>query len=203
MTWGALNNHREKTASEPLPDFLTGQGNKGIKDRQDPQFQTADDVIVYKTERSQGARKDAGRGYGVAYPGGINIQMSKKTLFVSLVFFVTIIIMTFCIGYLAGNLAVTISTPEATSLAPSKKPIIPVRKKAKQEKKLEKAPQTFPHTHVPAQAPEIEEDFSPLDDSQQNTETVSSKNNKNDKDTNSELLYKTAPTAEDSDDMDD
>jgi hypothetical protein len=201
MTWGALNNQREKASAEPLPDFLTGQAGKGSNDRLDPQFQNADEVIVHKTERPQNARKESGRGYGVAYPGAVNIQMSKKTLFASLVFFTTIIVLTFCIGYLAGNVSVRVSTPQTVLMEPLKKPIIPTRKKGKQEKvKLEKVIEAPAEVKAPVVVPEAdEEDFAPVEE---NTATVAPKN-KNNKDNDSETLLETPPAEADSDDMDD
>ncbi len=190
MTWGALNNHREKAASEPLPGFLTGQGNKVFGDKSDPHFQIADDVIVQKTERPQGARKDSGRGYGVAYPGPINIQMSKKTLFASLVFFAIIVVLTFCIGYLVGNVSAVGSALKTESMPPLKKPIIPPRKKGKQETvKLEKITEAPVAIGVPAAIPENEEGFA-TSDLEEGTATVALKN-KNNKDTDSETSMET------------
>jgi hypothetical protein len=134
MSWGALNNQRERTSAEPLPEFLTGQTSKSFHDRSDPQFQTADDVVVRKSERQHyAARQEMSRGYGVAYPGSLNIQLSKKTLFVSIVFFVTIVLATFCVGYAVGNLSTSMSAGQVSVGLPIKKPIIPTRKKIKQE----------------------------------------------------------------------
>lgn len=198
MTWGALNNQREKAASEPLPDFLTGQGNKGSGDKLDPQFQNADDVIVQKIERRHGVRKESGRGYGVAYPGSINIQMSKKTLFASLVFFATIIVLTFCIGYLAGNVSVAVSTSQTVSMPPLKKPIIPAREKVKLEKIIE-APA---EVKAPAVVPESEEEDFVSSDSEEDTATVAPKN-KNNKDNNSETLLETTSPEAETDDLED
>jgi hypothetical protein len=203
MTWGALNNQREKAASEPLPDFLTGQGNKGSGDKLDPQFQSADDVIVQKIERPHGVRKESGRGYGVAYPGSINIQMSKKTLFTSLVFFATIIVLTFCIGCLAGNVSVAVSASQAVSMPPLKKPIIPARKKGKQEKvKLEKIIEAPVEVKAPAVVPESEEEDFASSDLEEDTATVAPKN-KNNKDNDSETLLETTSPEAETDDLED
>lgn len=134
MSWGALNNQREKTSTEPLPDFLTGHSRKIFHDRPDPQFQNAEDVVVRKSERQHYAsRQESSRGYGMTYPGSINIQLSKKTLFVSVAFFVMLILATFCVGYVVGNLSGSILTGQAS--APTKKPIIPARTKIKQDVK--------------------------------------------------------------------
>lgn len=134
MSWGALNNQRERTSAEPLPEFLTGQTGKSYHDRQEPQFQATENVVVRKSERQPYVpRQEMNRGYGMMYPGSINIQLSKKTLFISMVFFVMIILATFCVGYGVGNLSVSMSVGQASVNAPIKKPIIPARKKIKQE----------------------------------------------------------------------
>lgn len=203
MSWGALNNQREKTSSEPLPDFLIDQGNKGFRDKIDTQFQSADDVVVHKTEKLRGARKESDRSYGVVYPRAINIQMSKKTLFVALGFFATIIVLTFCIGYLVGNVSVPVSTSQTLSMPPLKKPIIPGRKKGKQAKvKLEKIIKTSSEVKVPAAISESEDDDFTSLDAKENTPPVAPIH-KNNKDNNSETLLETTSPKENADDLDD
>ncbi len=37
MSWGALNNRRERTSTDPLPDFLTELDVKSFNDRSESQ----------------------------------------------------------------------------------------------------------------------------------------------------------------------
>ena len=185
MSWGALNNQRERTSTEPLPEFLTGQASKSFHDRPEPQFQTAEDVVVRKSERQHyAARQEMSRGYGMTYPGSINIQLSKKTLFVSIVFFVTIVLATFCVGYAIGNLSVSMSFDQAS--APIKKPIIPARKKIKQEVPAVKKNIEAAVTEVAPAEPSLNnvDDISAV---QENTPKVSSEKNNN-KENDSETI---------------
>ncbi len=190
MSWGALNNQRERTSAEPLPEFLTGQASKSFNDRLDPQFQNAEDVVVRKSERQHYAsRQESSRGYGVAYSGSINIQLSKKTLFVSVVFFVTVILATFCVGYAVGNLSVSISasTGQVSASAPTKKPIIPVRKKIKPEVRAAKENIAVAATETDLAEPSLSktEDTSAVQE--ENTPHVSSEKNNN-KENDSETI---------------
>ena len=200
MTWGALNNNREKTSAEPLPDFLTGLSGKGSSDRLDPQFQNTDEVIVQKVERPYGGRKESARGYGMAYPKSINIQMSKKTLFVSLVLFTTIILLTFCVGYFAGTLTASMSAPEATiTTTPAlsnKKPIIPRRKKARKESVKQDT-----EAQMVAALPKADSNDSSV--IIEPAAAATTPENNNNKDTSSEPIYAATPPAEGTDDADD
>lgn len=204
MTWGALNNNRVKTSAEPLPDFLTGLSGKGSSDRLDPQFQNTDEVIVQKAERPYGGRKESARGYGMAYPKSINIQMSKKTLFVSLVLFTTIILLTFCVGYFAGTLAASISAPEATSTTTpalsnkksNKKPIIPKRKKNRKE-----SVEQDTEAKMVAALPKADGNDSSV--IIEPAAAATTPENNNNKDTSSEPIYVATPPAEGTDDADD
>jgi hypothetical protein len=200
MSWGALNNQRERTSTEPLPEFLTGQTSKSFHDRSDPQFQTVDDVVVRKSERQHyAARQEMSRGYGVAYPGSLNIQLSKKTLFVSIVFFVTIVLATFCVGYAVGNLSTSMSAGQVSVGLPIKKPIIPTRKKIKQEVLTAKK-----NTQAAVAETDSEESsLNKVGDAsavQENTPKVSSEKNNN-KENDSETIDDAAPTAADKDDV--
>ena len=200
MTWGALNNNRVKTSAEPLPDFLTGLSGKGSSDRLDPQFQNTDEVIVQKVERPYGGRKESARGYGMAYPKSINIQMSKKTLFVSLVLFTTIILLTFCVGYFAGTLTASMSAPEATiTTTPAlsnKKPIIPRRKKARKESVKQDT-----EAQMVAALPKADSNDSSV--IIEPAAAATTPENNNNKDTSSEPIYAATPPAEGTDDADD
>lgn len=200
MTWGALNNNRVKTSAEPLPDFLTGLSGKGSSDRLDPQFQNTDEVIVQKAERPYGGRKESARGYGMAYPKSINIQMSKKTLFVSLVLFTTIILLTFCVGYFAGTLTASISAPEATiTTTPAlsnKKPIIPRRKKARKESVKQDTEAQMVAALPKADSTDSSVIIEPA-------AAATTPENNNNKDTSSEPIYAATPPAEGTDDADD
>lgn len=128
MSWGALNNQRERSSGDPLPDFLTGHNVKSFNDRLEPQLQPVDDVIR-KSEKPYSTRLDAPRGYGVSYSGALNIQMSKKTAFVSILFFTAAVLGSFGVGYIVGSFSNTAtSLPNITALTPTKKPIVPRKK---------------------------------------------------------------------------
>lgn len=193
MSWGALNNQRERASTEPLPEFLTGQASKSFNDRPEPQFQNVEDVVVRKSERQHyAARQESSRGYGMTYPGSINIQLSKKTLFVSVVFFVMAILATFCVGYAVGNLSGGISVGQASLVVPTKKPIIPARKKIKQE------------TRVATETDGVDPTLSKVQDAavvqEENTVNVSSKKNNN-KENDSETIDDAPLAAADKDDL--
>jgi hypothetical protein len=44
-----------------------------------------------------------------------------------------VILATFCVGYAVGNLSVSMAAGQTNSIVPTKKPIIPARKKIKQD----------------------------------------------------------------------
>lgn len=131
MSWGALNNHRERKSADPLPDFLTDRDVKSFNEHIDPHPYPLDEIITRKSERPYEPRTKKSRGYGVSYGEPIDILISKKTLFASMIFFAFTVLMAFCIGYVVGGSLNTIPTPQPSiaSLAPVKKPIVPSRKK--------------------------------------------------------------------------
>ena len=201
MSWGALNNQRERTSAEPLPEFLTGQASKGFNDRPDPQFQNAEDVVVRKSERQQYAlRQEMSRGYGMTYPGPINIQLSKKTLFVSIVFFVTVVLATFCVGYAVGNLSVSMSAGQTSSNVPIKRPIIPARKKIKPEVRAAKENIEVAATEADLAEPSISRAGDASAVQEKNTPHVSSEKNNN-KENDSETLDDAPLAAADKNDV--
>ncbi|MDP3935827.1 MAG: hypothetical protein Q8Q56_02425 [Alphaproteobacteria bacterium] len=202
MSWGALNNQRERTSTEPLPEFLIGQASKSFNDRRlDPQFQNAEDLVVRKSERQHYAsRQEVGRGYGVTYPGSINIQLSKKTLFVSVVFFVALILATFGVGYAVGNLSVSMSSGHARASAPSKKPIIPARKKIKQEMRAAKTNIEFTRTATDLAEPSLSKMSDSSVAQEENTAQVSSEKNNN-KENDSETIDEVPQFAADKNDV--
>lgn len=127
MSWGALNNQRERASGDPLPGFLTGHSLKSFDDRREPQVQPMDDVIC-KPERAYTPRSEGPRGYGVSYSGSINIQMSKKTLFIAMLFFAAAILAAFGSGYAIGNISNTLALTTGVVISPAKKPVVPKKK---------------------------------------------------------------------------
>lgn len=134
MSWGALNNQREHKSSDPLPDFLTEHNLKDNLDKHGHYSQSSQDVITQRPERPYTPRPDNGlRGYGVSYPRSVAIQMSRKTLFISMIFFMATILIAFSIGYAAGNMSLKFQDPPVKSIQ-IKKPIIPHRHKNSNKK---------------------------------------------------------------------
>jgi hypothetical protein len=198
MSWGALNNRRERTSTDPLPDFLTELDVKSFNDRSESQPREMEEVITRRSDRSSLPRSEFSRGYGVSYPGTIDIRMSKKTLFMLMIFFTATVLMAFCIGYAVGGS--TNMTPQTISsnLMPSKKPIIPIR--AKESQKSTSVIKTTPITEPLA---------TPTENT--NTDTIESKGleassslQNNNKDNNdSEAVYEEVdPSVEDNDEVD-
>ncbi|QOL20151.1 hypothetical protein [Candidatus Bodocaedibacter vickermanii] len=201
MSWGALNNQRERTSTEPLPEFLTGQASKNFSDRSDPQFQNAEDVVVRKSERQHYAsRQESSRGYGLTYSGSINIQLSKKTLFVSVVFFVMVILATFCVGYAVGNLSVSMAAGQTNSIVPTKKPIIPARKKIKQDVRTATENIESVATAADLAEPSINKAGDTASAQEENTPHVSSEKNNN-KENDSETIDDAPLAAADKNDV--
>lgn len=127
MSWGALNNQRERSSGDPLPGFLTGHSVKSFDDRLEPQVQPMDDVIR-KPEKAYTPRSEGPRGYGVSYSGSVSIQMSKKTLFITMLFFVGAILAAFGAGYAIGNVSNTLAFTPGIVSSPAKKPVVPKKK---------------------------------------------------------------------------
>lgn len=203
MSWGALNNQRERTSAEPLPEFLTGQVSKSFSDRPDPQFQNSEDVVVRKSGRQHYAsRQESSRGYGVAYPGSINIQLSKKTFFVSVSFFVMLILATFCVGYAVGNLSVSMTPGQMSASASTKKPIIPARKKIKQDVRAVEKNIPVVATEADSAEPSLSKVEGDSADHEENTPQVSSEKNNN-KEHDSETTHDAQqPAADKNDEVD-
>lgn len=126
MSWGALNNQRDRSSGDPLPDFLTGHSVKSYNERLEPKVQAMGDV-VRPSERPYTPRPESSRGYGVSYVGAVNIQMSKTNLFVVILFFTAAILGSFGAGFLFGHISNTAQIP-SPDFTPSKKPIIPRKK---------------------------------------------------------------------------
>lgn len=190
MSWGALNNQRERSSGDPLPDFLTGHSVKSFSERLEPQIQPTEDVIR-KPERPYTPRLEASRGYGVSYSGSVNIQMSKKTLFITTLFFAAAILAAFGAGYAIGNISNTLAPTAGVASSPAKKPIVP-KKKAPTSATKPLTRKEFKTTATPITSA-LEKNESPAAD----VETAEEKNDshilsekKNNKEVNdSETLY--------------
>jgi hypothetical protein len=199
MSWGVLNSRRGKAAAKPLPGFLLGQSSKDFHDRSDSQFESAEGVVVRTSGRQQYApRQELNRGYGVAHSGSINVQMSKHTLFMSAIFYAMLILVTFCAGYIVGNLS-AVPSGQMNAHVPIKKTIIPIRKMIKQEVSAAKK-----NIEVAAAEAELAE---PLLESVEDTSSsqeippqVSSEKNNN-KENDSETIDDAPQSAADKNDM--
>jgi hypothetical protein len=198
MSWGALNNRRERTSTDPLPDFLTELDVKSFNDRNESHPREMEEVITRRSDRSSLPLSEFSRGYGVSYPGTIDIRMSKKTLFILMIFFTATVLMAFCIGYAAGGSNNMAPQAISSNLMPSKKPIIPIR--AKELQKSTPVIKTPPITQPLA---------TPTENT--NTDTIESKDleassslQNNNKDNNdSEAVYEEVdPSVEDNDVVD-
>jgi hypothetical protein len=190
MSWGVLNNQRDRNSSEPLPDFLTGQTAKGASERVEQSLFGSEDVITRRPEKPYGLRHEASRGYGVAYqPSPINIQLSKKMMLFMVFIFTLGILMAFGAGYVAGNMTTfTFKIPLTTSSTPVKKPLIPVHKKIKIELPVaKKVEEILPENNLAITEPEPSVAHNTEENIQSQTENVSSttdnkENNKSEKD---------------------
>jgi hypothetical protein len=137
MSWGALNNHRERKSTEPLPEFLMEQRGKNFTEDVKSSSSDMDAVITSRVERPYISRQERSKGYGIVYSSAIDIRLSRKMLFFSIIFFAFAILIAFCIGYGIGSLSANVSAGnQSTALmstsAPIKKPIIPTHKKITQ-----------------------------------------------------------------------
>lgn len=130
MSWGALNNHKDRKSSDSLPDFLidqnTGNGGGAIR------ASGVEDPIV--SDRQYAFRPDqASRGYGVSYPKALTVQMSKKTIFFMMIFFTLSVLISFGAGYVIGSFnsveTQSIQVANTKSGQMYKKPIVPARKR--------------------------------------------------------------------------
>lgn len=131
MSWGALNNHRDRRSSDPLPDFLMDQ-NIGVMES--GAVRTGiDDPIVTDRQYVAFRPDQPSRGYGVSYPKALTVQMSKKTIFFTMIFFTFSVLISFGTGYVIGNFnsvgASTIQIANQKSGPAYKKPIVPARKR--------------------------------------------------------------------------
>lgn len=190
MSWGALNNQRERSSADPLPEFLTGHAVKNFNDRLEPKIQPVDDV-VRKSERPYTPRSEGSRGYGVSCIGAINIQMSRKTLFVVMLFFATAVLVAFGAGYVFGTISDTFSPPATVVSPPTKKPLIPRKKtqpsaiKPSIEKDVKASP---PQTSLNEESSAPEEDVVHHGEKKDSHVLSETKNNKETND--SETIYK-------------
>lgn len=185
MSWGALNNRRERTSADPLPDFLTDRDVKSFNDQSESQSLEMEEVITRKSDRPYTSRSEVSRGYGVSYLGAIDIRMSKKTLFMLMVFFTITVLMAFCIGYAIGGSSNNV-VPQATSgiLMPVKKPIIPIREKGLQTSDPIKKPSTAEPLAAPIENIEIDT----IEESK-NLKTSSGSQNNNKDNNDGEAVY--------------
>lgn len=130
MSWGALNNQRDRKSSDPLPGFLMDQAI-GALESSPVRSSGIDDPVV--RERQSFRQDQPSRGYGVSYSKVLTVQMSKKAIFFMMIFFTFSVLISFGAGYIIGSFnsvgASTIQVANQKSGQTHKKPIIPVRKK--------------------------------------------------------------------------
>jgi hypothetical protein len=200
MSWGVLNSRRGKTSAKPLPGFLLGQASKDFHDRSDSQFQNTEDVVVRTSGRQQHTpRQELNRGYGVAHSGSINIQLSRQTVFVSAVFCAMLILVTFCAGYIVGNLSV-VSSGQMNAHVPIKKTIIPIRKMINQEVRAAKKNIEAVATEAEPAEPFLGSVESSSSDQEESPFQVSSEKNNN-KENDSETIDDAPQSAADENDV--
>jgi hypothetical protein len=118
MSWGSLNNQRNRKTTDPLPGFLI-----------ENETLSHDDAVVRRSDRPYTPiRNDASKGYGVAYPGSVSIQMSKKSIFLSMLFFTFSVLLAFCIGFFIGEQSIANGDKVVSTKAKTvRKPIVPKR----------------------------------------------------------------------------
>lgn len=133
MSWGALNNQKNRKSTDPLPDFLTSDASRSHESAQpgygvsldslNRQAPVADSPIV--KPRPVVAPKD-------------RVSFSKSGLFVFVFSLMTAVLVAFAAGYVVGkfNVIESLSATQAESrrnvqrAVPTRRPILPSRVKA-------------------------------------------------------------------------
>lgn len=169
MSWGALNNQRERKTSDPLPDFLTDQP-KGVENSANKTTisNSFADSDLRRSERAYVPKTDINRGYGVSYAPAASFQMTKKNIVFTMFAFAFTILATFFAGYLAGSMP--IDAPVSKTLEntlPAKRPIIPFSKKKKHKEPVISKVQTDQESAATATEP-AEKELEPISSHEHN-----------------------------------
>jgi hypothetical protein len=165
MSWGALNNQKNRKSTDPLPGFLTGNSSKSFIQEESSYGVYLDPLVAAKTAFNQELS-----GNYVPRQGG-NLNIPKRVMFALMFFFTFCVLSAFSLGYFLGQ--ADFFGGKSTSLEGGlfkptmRRPLVPAQK-----------------TRIPAMSEEsdLEKAPNPTEATVRNENVTSEKNNNNEKD---------------------
>lgn len=165
MSWGALNNQKNRKSTDPLPGFLTGNSSKSFTQEEPSYGVSLDPLVAAKTAFNQ----EGGGNYMPRQGGNLNIP--KRVVFALMFFFTFCVLSAFSLGYFLGQAdffgGKSMTLEGGISKATARRPLIPVKK-----------------SRIPAVSEEsvLEKTLNPTEATVRNENVTSEKNNNNQKD---------------------